>query len=255
MSEVIAEKQEDIQSQSNPETIQDLKPKMQLMGKVVRLELYGAFIDLGIGVNALIHISKLGKDQVNRVADILNVGDEVKVWVENVDPEKNQVMVSMIEPLAVDWKDLKEGQSYSGTVTRLETYGAFVDIGAEREGLVHISELSHDFIKHPSEVLSVGAEVNAKVLGFSKKKKRIDLSIKALQEKPEAEVFEQATMPEDDEFEDEAQVLTAMEFAFSQAMGDDAPMRLKKKKESKKSRKRSKMRRQQDDILKRTLNN
>ena len=69
-----------------PTSINDLKPKMQLKGTVSRLELYGAFIDLGLGSNALIHISQLGKEHVNRVADVLNVGDEVSVWVDKVDP-------------------------------------------------------------------------------------------------------------------------------------------------------------------------
>ena len=143
----------------SPETLQDLEPKMKLTGKVVRLELYGAFIDVGVGVNALIHISQLGHERVNRVSDVLNEGDEVTVWVDKVDPQRNQLMVSMVEPLAVDWRDLKSGQMHSGVVRRLEDFGAFIDIGAEREGLVHISELSHDFVKHPSEVLSVGNEV------------------------------------------------------------------------------------------------
>jgi ribosomal protein S1 len=249
------------ETETTPQTIQDLQPKMKLIGKVKRLELYGAFIDLGVDTDALIHISKLGKDRVNRVADVLNQDEDVTVWVESVDTEKNQIMVTMIEPLAVDWKDLEEGQTYTGTITRLENFGAFVSIGAEREGLVHISELSHDYVKHPSEVLSVGAEVQTKVLGFSKRKRRIDLSIKALLDKPEQE-FAQAQDTYDDyndEVEEEEVFQTAMEIALRQALGsddDDGRSRKKKKGNPKKKARRSggRYRSQQDDLLDRTLN-
>lgn len=239
--------------QVTPTSISDLKPKMQLKGTVSRLELYGAFIDLGIGPNALIHISQLGKEHVNRVADILNVGDEVAVWVDKVDPEREQIMVTMIPPLDVEWSELDKGQVYTGAVKRLENFGAFIDIGAEREGLVHISELSHNYVKHPSEVLTVGDEVKVQVLSFSKRKRRIDLSIKNLLEKPESEVNE-ATPTEVYEYEDEVEedMPTAMEFALRQAMGEALPAR--QKKGSKKSRRRqNKNRDQQEDILSRTL--
>ena len=164
MSEENAETMETATPEVTPTSINDLKPKMQLKGTVNRLELYGAFIDLGIGPNALIHISQLGKEHVNRVADVLNVGDEVTVWVDKVDPQREQIMVSMIPPLDVEWGELDKGQVYTGSVKRLENFGAFIDIGAEREGLVHISELSHNYVKHPSEVLTVGDEVQVQVL-------------------------------------------------------------------------------------------
>jgi small subunit ribosomal protein S1 len=254
MSEVNgeAEVMESAAPEVTPTSINDLKPKMQLKGTVSRLELYGAFIDLGLGSNALIHISQLGKEHVNRVADVLTVGDEVSVWVDKVDPQREQIMVSMIPPLDVEWSELDKGQVYSGSVKRLESFGAFIDIGAEREGLVHISELSHNYVKHPSEVLTVGDEVQVQVLGFSKRKRRIDLSIKNLLEKPESEASE-ATPAEVYQFEEEIEedVPTAMEFALRQAMGDSLPTR--KKQGGKKRRKRDRRRDQQEDILSRTL--
>ncbi len=239
-----------------PQSINDLKPKMKVTGTVTRLELYGAFIDLGIGTNALIHISQLGTDHVNRVADVLSIGDEVTVWVDKVDPQRGQVMVSMIQPLAVDWNDLEKGKVLTGTITRLENYGAFVNIGAEREGLVHISELSHGYVKHPSEVTAVGEEVQVEVLGSSKRKRRIDLSMKSLLDQPEAaeptykEVHQSLAVQEEDEEEEE--FATAMEIAMREALGDDDDFR--NRKQSKKSRKRNKKRSdRQDDILSRTL--
>ena len=273
-----------------PTSFADLKPKMQLGGTVKRLELYGAFIDLGQGLTGLIHVSKLGGEQVNRVSDVLKEGDEVMVWVEKVDPERQQIMLTMVPPLAVDWTDLQTDRPYAGKVTRLENFGAFVNIGAEREGLVHISELSHDYVKHPSEVVKVGDEVEVKVLGFNRRKRRIDLSMKALLEKPaveqstssassryegqgqgqgqgrrggqggggnqrrrereQVEVYE----PFDDETEE---VPTAMEIAMRRALGNDAITAVKSEQRGGRGKKgkqqREDQRRVQDDLLQRTL--
>jgi ribosomal protein S1 len=232
-----------------PSSINDLERKMKLKGTVERLELYGAFIDIGLDTSALVHISRLGKGHVNRVSDVLNVGDEILVYVDQVDPDQNQIMVSMIEPLAVEWDDLERGQAYRGEVKRLEDFGAFVDIGAEREGLVHISELSHDYVKHPSEVVNVGDEVDVQVLGFSKRKRRIDLSMKALTSKEADEAV--ASAEEISEYEDDLpdEMPTAMEIAWRRAMSkvDD---------DEKTDKKRQKQRRgkgNQEDILSRTL--
>jgi small subunit ribosomal protein S1 len=243
-----------------PTSIEEIKPKMKVTGKVQRLELYGAILDIGVGVPAILHISQLGKERVNRVADVLNVGDEVTVWVDKVDTERNQVTATMIQPLAVEWSDLKEGQVYSGVISRLENFGAFVDIGAEKEGLVHISELSHEFVKQPSEVVKPGDEVQVRVLGFSKRKRRIDLSMKALMEAPQptaaapAAPQQQSYEPYDEEEDVEGEMPTAMAVALQQAFSDagvkfDHRRRQPQGKKGRGQRNRS----QQDDILSRTL--
>jgi ribosomal protein S1 len=232
-----------------PKSIKDLERKMKLEGTVERLELYGAFIDVGLDAKALVHISKLGNERVNRVSDAVSIGDEVEVWVDSIDIEQNQIMVSMKEPLAVEWSDLKEGQVYNGEVTRLESYGAFVDIGAEREGLVHISELSHDYVKNPSEVVSVGDDVEVKVIGINRRKRRIDLSIKALLEEPESEAV--ASKEDVSDFSDEPDEMpTAMEIAMRRAMGKTEGDQNGKKNKKAKGKKKA---RGQDDILSRTL--
>ncbi len=232
-----------------PRSISQLQQKMKVSGTVKRLELYGAFINIGLDKPAILHISKLSK-RVNRISDALAVGDEIEVWIESVDEQKNQVTLTMQEPLAVEWRDLKKGQSYTGSVTRLEKFGAFVDIGAEKEGLVHISELSHDFIKHPSEAVKQGDEIQVLVLDFNKRKRRIDLSRKALLdtlvEENEVEVLEI------DEVEEE--MPTAMEIALRQAMtetsDDEAAVKTGASSGGKSA---SKKREQQDDLLSRTL--
>jgi ribosomal protein S1 len=259
-------------TESAPAGIADLSPKMQLSGTVKRLELYGAFIDLGLDATGVLHVSKIGGDQVNRVSDVLKEGQEVTVWVEKIDPDRHQVMLTMVPPLAVDWNELKTDQVYDGKVTRLENFGAFVSIGAEREGLVHISELSHDYIKHPSDVVKVGDDVQVKVLGFNRRKRRIDLSMKALIEKPVAEAAPpqprhgggQQRRPNRDRREPEVyeivedeveEVPTAMEIAMRRALGNDAISAVKTEQRGRKSKKnqRADKRRVQEELLKRTL--
>lgn len=240
-----------------PTGLDSLKKKMKLKGTVTRLELYGAFIDVNLDAPAILHISQLGQ-KVNRIGDALKVGDEVMVWVEKLDSARNQVMVTMVQPLAVEWGDLAEGQVHTGKVTRLENFGAFIDIGAEKEGLAHVSELSHAYVKHPQEVLKVGDEVQVQVLGFNKKKRRINLSLKALQEKPEPVVKQAAsTEPEyeeEEEEEEEDMVLTAMELALRSAMNDAGmPYRSKDHKQKKNNRNQRGGRRQQEEIFSRTL--
>jgi ribosomal protein S1 len=232
-------------------SIEELTPKARVKGTVKRTELYGAFIDLGVGVDALIHISQLGKKRVNRVTDVMNVGDEVTVWIDRVDAENNQISATMLEPQPVDWRDLKAGQAYAGTITRLERFGVFVDIGAEKEGLVHVSELSHEFVRNPSQIARVGDKVNVKVLGFNKKKRRIDLSVKALLEAPEAE--EEVSFAEIDDEDETVELPSAMEIAWRRAMGKD-PSAEDRSASARRGRKRKEqLRQQQDDILSRTL--
>jgi ribosomal protein S1 len=259
--EVVTEVTEEIEEATAvatpPATIHDLKPKTKINGKVQRIELYGAIIDLGLEAPAILHISQIGKDRVNRVADALSVGQEVSVWVDKVDAEKGQITVTMLEPLAVEWGDLKERQVYTGKVVRLEKFGAFIDIGAEKEGLVHVSELSHEFVKHPSEALNAGDEVQVKVLGFNKRKRRIDLSIKALLDAPESTKATGGAAAIEYDFEEEEEdepMLTAMEFAIRQAMqaaGDPLPKRISSG--SSRRRQSNKNRARQEEILNRTL--
>ena len=241
-----------------PQSLGDLKRKMKLTGTVKRVELYGAFVDLGLGTDGILHISQIGQERINRVSDVLTAGQTVDVWVDRVNPGQNQVILTMVEPIGVEWGDLEEGQVYAGKVTRLEAFGAFVDIGAEKEGLVHISELSHDYVKHPSEAVRAGDEVNVKVLNFSKRKRRINLSIKSLLEKPVTEVTTKSKShqePEEyyDEIEEpEGEALTSMEMAFRLALGETHQAG-RGKKGNKKTNYRHKVRMQQEDILNRTL--
>jgi len=170
-----------------------LKPKQKFEGKVMKTSLQGAIIDIGEKVPGFLHISQVvnvaAPDAVvKNLEDIIKVGDSVNVWVRRV--LKDHVELTMREPLALEWREIAPDMVLHGKVVRLEAFGAFVELGAERPGLVHVSELSHNYVRVPSEVVKVGDEVDVKVLEVDKRKKQIKLSMKALQEAPEAEEIE-----------------------------------------------------------------
>jgi ribosomal protein S1 len=202
----------------------EVKRKMHFIGKVVKTTLAGAVIDIGLGTPGVVHISQLQTEPVNRVEDVLQPGQEVDVWVHRVVPKKNRIELTMIIPFDLEWRDLAPDMVAKGKVTRIEKFGVFVDIGAERPGLVHISEMTHDYIKAPTDVVQEGDEVEVKVLNVDKRKKQIKLSMKALEEPPVKEVREN-TRPSRGEpvsanVEDEREepVPTAMEAALREAM-------------------------------------
>ena len=156
-------------------------------GKVARMTNFGAFIDLG-GVDGLVHVSEISYDHVDKPADVLEVGQEVKVKVLNVDPERERISLSIKQTLPGPWDDIEEkaavGTVLTGTVKRLTSFGAFVAVFPGVEGLVHISQISHKHIATPADVLEAGQEVKVKVLNVDPERQRLGLSIKALEEAP-----------------------------------------------------------------------
>jgi ribosomal protein S1 len=156
-----------------------LEPKTKLSGKILKTTLAGALVDVGQPVPGVIHISQLSKDSINKVEDVVREGQQVEVWVRRV--KKDRIELTMIEPLALDWKEIEPDMVVKGKVVRLEAYGAFVEIGAERPGMIHVSELAHGYVKTPGEIVKEGDEIEAKVLNVDRKKKQIKLSMKALE--------------------------------------------------------------------------
>ena len=155
-----------------------LKLKTKLSGKVIKITLAGALVDVGQEVPGVLHISQIQKDPVNKVEDVLSIGQNVETWVKRV--KKDRIELTMVEPIGVEWSEIQPDMVVKGKVVRIETYGAFVDFGAERPGMVHVSELTRGFVKSPDQVIKEGDEVDAKVLEVNRKKKQIRLSIKAL---------------------------------------------------------------------------
>ncbi|MGY3777597.1 30S ribosomal protein S1 [Isobaculum melis] len=173
-------------------------------GKVARLTNFGAFVDLG-GVDGLVHVSQISHNRVNKPEEVLAVGDEVTAKIQSVDPEAGRISLSIKDTLAGPWDNIEErapkGATLKGTVKRLTSFGAFVEVFPGVEGLVHISQISYKHIATPHEVLSENAEVEVKVLEVKPEEKRLSLSIKALEEKPEsmkqAEAEEHYELPEE----------------------------------------------------------
>ncbi|MFC6348042.1 30S ribosomal protein S1 [Vagococcus carniphilus] len=171
-------------------------------GTVARLTNFGAFIDLG-GVDGLVHVSEISYSHVDKPEDALTVGDKVTVKVLSIDPEKDRISLSIKETLPGPWDNIEERAAVDsileGTVNRLTSFGAFVEVLPGVEGLVHISQISHKHIATPHEALQEGQVVTVKVLDVSEENKRIGLSIKALEEKEEDEVVVEETyeMPEE----------------------------------------------------------
>ena len=156
-----------------------LEPKTKLSGKILKTTLAGALVDIGQSVPGVIHISQLQQDAVNKVEDIVKEGQTVDVWVRRV--KKDRIELTMIEPLGFEWKEIVPDMIVKGKVVRIETYGAFVDFGAERPGLIHVSELTRGYVKTAGEVVKEGEEIEAKVLDVDRRKRQIRLSMKALQ--------------------------------------------------------------------------
>jgi len=237
---------------------QTLEPKTKLSGKILKTTLAGALVDVGQTIPGVIHISQLSKDSINKVEDVVKEGQTVDVWVRRV--KKDRIELTMIQPLALEWKEIEPEMVVKGKVVRLETYGAFVDIGAERPGMVHVSELAHGYVKTPGEVVKEGDEVEAKVLEVNRKKKQIKLSIKALE--PEVEEFKPAkkenrkgnkhgskreATEEQGQEETREPEMTAMQIAWQEALNKanaDKAFKVKRK---------SGLSQEQEEILNRTL--
>ncbi|HTL31631.1 MAG TPA: 30S ribosomal protein S1 [Kofleriaceae bacterium] len=173
------------------ETRKKLVPGAVLRGKVVGFKPFGAFVDLG-GIEGMLHVSELGFSRVEKPEDVLTLGQELDVAVLKIEPaaeperdgKKQHDRISLsLKALANDpWRDatarLAEGARVKGTVTRLQPFGAFVEIAPGVEGLVHISELGAGRrINHPKEFVSIGQEVEATVLAVDSEKRRLSLSL------------------------------------------------------------------------------
>lgn len=213
-----------------------LSPADTLKGLVANIELAGALVDVGAEVKGFLHISRL-QQRTNRVEDVLSIGQEIEVWVSRVDPVAQRLELTMQRPVRLKWGQIQTGMNLRGEVTRIEAFGAFVEIGAERQGLVHVSEISHDYVNDPRDQLQVGEEVTVTVLEVNRQKKQIRLSIKAAQLQEEVEEKQEEQLP------------TPMELALRQAMQASAA----EPPPGKPRAKRGKTRAEQEELLARTL--
>ncbi|WP_070121156.1 30S ribosomal protein S1 [Bacillus marinisedimentorum] len=165
------------------QTLHDLEEGQVIEGTVQRLTDFGAFVDIG-GIDGLVHISQMAHHHVEKPADVVEEGQQVRVKVLSVDPENERISLSMKEAQPGPWEtvgeEIKAGDVLDGTVKRLVSFGAFVEVKPGVEGLVHISQIANRHIGTPQEVLEEGQQVQVKVLDVNPAEKRISLSIRDL---------------------------------------------------------------------------
>ncbi len=148
--------------------VKTLAVGQEVEGVVKRVTDFGAFVDIGVGRDGLVHVSEMAQGRVAKASDVVNEGDKVRVWVKELDREKNRISLTMVEPGTLTLRDL-EGAIVTGKVTRLERYGAFVDIGVGRDGMLHVKEMGRGFVEKPEDVVNIGDEIQVQVLGIDRR--------------------------------------------------------------------------------------
>lgn len=174
--------------QNKQKVMGSIQVGQELEGTVQRLTPFGAFVDIG-GVDGLVHVSELSWQHVAHPKDVVSEGQSVRVKVLKVDPAAGKISLSIKAAQPGPWDtaagQFNVGDIVTGTVRRIVTFGAFVEIAPGVEGLVHVSQIAHRHVATPFEVLKEGQEVKAKVLDFNPAEKRVSLSIKETEEAPE----------------------------------------------------------------------
>ena len=208
---------EEEMSAKKSETLESLEVGQVIEGTVQRLTDFGAFVDIG-GVDGLVHISEMAHSRVEKPSDVVTEGDRVKVKVLGLDLDNEKVKLSIKETQPGPWETIEgkiqPGDVIEGTVKRLVTFGAFVEVAPQVEGLLHISQIANRHIATPSEVLSEGQEVKLKVLDVHLDDKKISLSMRALESsEPTRQDDDQALL---DEYSDQGG------FSVSELTGDDS---------------------------------
>ena len=183
------------------EILSKLTKGMRLKGTVSSIVDFGAFVDLG-GIDGLVHISELSWNHVNHPSEVVKVGDEVEVEVLDVDLQRERISLGLKQTTEDPWLKLVEsypvGSIVDGKVTKIVPFGAFIELGNNVEGLVHISEMAAKHIDTPAQVVKVGQEVKVKVMEINPDRRRISLSMKAAADELgfEIEVDETIQAPE-----------------------------------------------------------
>lgn len=163
-----------------------IKSGEKRQGVVTKLVKFGAFVDIG-GVNGLIHLNDMSWSRVNKPEDVVSVGDNVEVFVQEVDKSKGRISLSLKDILQNPWDNIKTKYKVNdvldGVVSKFIKVGAFVEIEPGVEGFVHISEITDENISKPSDALEIGKKVKVKILDINSDENKIALSIKDAIEK------------------------------------------------------------------------
>src|SRR5437879_5713815 len=181
---------EESQSAGRKKFLESLKKSERRRGVVSSIVNFGAFVDIGGGVDGLVHVSELSWKHVDHPSEVVSVGQEVDVEVLDVDLDRERVSLSLKATQEDPWREFERkhgtGEVITGTVTKLVPFGAFVRVGEGIEGLVHISELAEQHVESPEQVVSVDEQVRVKVVDVDTQRRRISLSMRRAGEPVEA---------------------------------------------------------------------
>ena len=209
--------------------LDQLSPGDVVEGVISNIVDFGAFVDLN-GIDGLIHISELSWSHVNHPSEILEIGEKVKVKVLDIDRDRQRISLGLKQTQADPWQQVVDAYSefdvVHGRVTKVVTFGAFVEILPGVEGLVHISELAEHHVETPREVVSQGDRVEVKIIEMDPDRRRLSLSVKRVEpDDPVQEAIMDFSTPlpgtGDDEESDEE---TAAMAAAAEAFGDSADL-------------------------------
>ena len=221
---------EESQSEGRKKFLENLQKGERRKGSVSSIVNFGAFVDLG-GVDGLVHVSELSWKHVDHPSEVVAVGQEVEVEVLDVDLERERVSLSLKATQEDPWKEFerryKAGEVIPGQVTKLVPFGAFVRVAQGIEGLVHISELSHEHVDTPESVVSVGQEVQVKVVDVDVSRRRVSLSMRQVTAPPpkptEIEVEPEAERQPAEPLVETVQIPQAVLDAVAEAETTEAP--------------------------------
>ncbi|MGF1470327.1 MAG: 30S ribosomal protein S1 [Rubrobacteraceae bacterium] len=166
----------------------DLEEGEIVTGTVSNLVDFGAFVDLE-GIDGLIHISELSWNHVDHPSEVVEVGEEVEVKVLEVDRDRERISLGLKQTRKDPWQEIVErvniGETIQGRITKLVSFGAFVEVAEGVEGLIHISELAEHHVETPDEIVRSGDEVEARIIDVDAKRRRLSLSLKPKKEERE----------------------------------------------------------------------
>jgi small subunit ribosomal protein S1 len=232
---------EDERKEMRQAILDKLNPGDVVEGTISNIVDFGAFVDLE-GMDGLIHISELSWSHVNHPSEVLEIGQKVDVKVLDIDRERQRISLGLKQTQTDPWQQVlesyNEGDVVSGKVTKVVTFGAFVEILPGVEGLVHISELAQHHVENPREVVSQGDTVSVRILEVDAERRRLSLSLKRVDDGMPVQPLpgEDAAPPtidlSEDVFADEAAALPVAESTDDETEEDEEPSELDEPDES-----------------------
>src|ERR671929_990873 len=175
---------EEERKEQRQQILDRLQPGLVIEGQISNIVDFGAFVDLD-GIDGLIHISELSWSHVNHPSEILTIGEKVRVKVLDIDRDRQRISLGLKQTQEDPWQRIVDtynvGDELAGTVTKVVSFGAFVEILDGVEGLVHISELAQHHVDNPREVVEPGQEVRVKILEIDSERRRLSLSVKRVE--------------------------------------------------------------------------